>query len=105
MTDTATPTSPSTPATPTWTRWLYPILAVTGIAVGIFVIGAGLYLVFLQPSGCHSMMKADAPAAPAAQPKDCCADMMKGMKMPMENVPSKSPMPGMPSTPMPAPSR
>ena len=100
MTDTASTTS-STPTTPSWTRWLYPILGITGIAVGIFVIVAGLYLVFFQPSGCDRMM-ADPP--PATQSKDCCASMMKGMKMPMENKPSMSPMPGMPSTPnMPTP--
>jgi hypothetical protein len=104
MTDTAATTSPRTPTTPTWTRWLYPILAITGIAVGIFVIFAGIYLLFAQPSGCHPMMKAD----PPAQSKDCCASMMKDMKMPMENMPSMSPMPSMPSMPnmpMPTPSR
>lgn len=101
MTDTTSTTS-STPTAPAWTRWLYPILAITGIAVGIFIIGAGLYLVFLQPSDCHSMMRAD---PPATQSKDCCADMMKGMKMPMENMPPKSPMPGTPFMPMPTPSR
>jgi hypothetical protein len=109
MTDTAATTaSPSTPTIPTWTRWLYPILAITGIAVGIFVIVAGLYLLFAQPSNCHPMMKA---VAPTAQSKDCCADMMQGMKMPMQNMPNKpsmSPMPGMPympNMPMPTPSR
>ena len=102
-TDPASTTSASTPSTPTWTRWLYPILAVTGIAVGIFVIGAGVYLIFVQPNGCQPMMKAD---PPATQSKDCCAAMMKDMKMPMENGPGMSPMPGMPSMPnMPAPSR
>lgn len=95
MTDTASTTS-STPTTPSWTRWLYPILAITGIAVGIFVIVAGLYLLFAQPSGCHSMMKAD---PPATQSKDCCASMMKDMKMPMENMPSMSPMPAVTSSP------
>ena len=100
MTDAASTTS-STPTTPTRTRWLNPILAITGIAVGIFIIVAGIYLVFWQPSGCNHMMKAD---PPAMQSMDCCASMMKGMKMPMENKPSVSPMPGMPSTPnMPTP--
>lgn len=101
MTDTASTTSP----TPTWTRWLYPILAITGIAVGIVVIVAVLYLLFAQPGCCHSMMKAD---PLATQSKDCCASMMKDMKMPMENTPSMSPTPGMPSMPnmpMPTPSR
>jgi hypothetical protein len=96
MTDTA----PTTPPTRTWTRWLYPTLAVTGIAVGIFVIVAGAYLLFVHPSSGHS-----------AQP-DCCksmeADMKKMMddpKMPMNktsmppSMPSMSPMPSMPPTP------
>ncbi|MCV7399283.1 hypothetical protein H7K24_03840 [Mycobacterium fragae] len=101
MTDTASTTSTSPPPTPGWTRWLYPILAITGIAVGIFVIAAGLYLLFAQPSGCH-MMKAD---PPPTQSNDCCASMMKDMKMPMTNMPSMPPRPGMPSMPMPTPSR
>lgn len=101
MTDTASTTSP-TPTGPAWTRWLYRILAIVGIAVGIavgiVVIIAVVYLLFAK-SDCCSMMKAD---PPAAQSKDCCASMMKGMKMPMENRPSMSPMPNMP---MPAPGR
>ncbi|MEE3750097.1 hypothetical protein [Mycobacterium intracellulare] len=89
MTDTA-----STPTRPTWTRWLYPILAITGTAVGIVVIVAVLYLLFSRPGCCPSMMKAD---PPAAQQMDCCAAMMKDMKMP--------PGPGKPSMPpMPMPS-
>ncbi|WP_196771653.1 hypothetical protein [Mycobacterium colombiense] len=100
MNDAASITS-STPPTPTWTRWLSPALAITGIAVGIFIIVAGIYLVFWQPSGCNHMMKA---GPPATQSMDCCASMMKGMKMPMEDKPGMSSMPGMPSTPnMPAP--
>lgn len=94
MTDTASTPSTSAPPTPGWTRWLYPILAITGIAVGIFVIVAGLYVLFAQPSGCH-MMKAD---PPPTQSNDCCASMMKDMKMP-----SMPPRPGMPSMPMPMP--
>ncbi|BCO58287.1 hypothetical protein [Mycobacterium intracellulare] len=97
MTDTASTTS-RTRTGPTWTRWLYRILAIVGIAVGIVVIIAVVYLLFAK-SDCCSMMKAD---PPAAQSKDCCASMMKGMKMPMENRPSMSPMPNMP---MPAPGR
>lgn len=96
MTDTAS----STPTTPGWTRWLNPTLAITGIAVGIFIIGAGLYLLFAAPSGCHSMMKAAPP--PAAQSKDCCDSMMKDMKTPMKSAPSPSPTPG---TSMPTPGR
>ena len=106
MTDTA----PTTPPTRTWTRWLYPTLAVTGIAAGIFVIVAGAYLLFVHPSSGHS-----------AQP-DCCksmeADMKKMMddpKMPMKkmmanpqcqpmssmppSMPPMSPMPSMPPKP------
>lgn len=104
-------------------RWVYPILAVTGIAVGIFVVAAGLYLLF-------------APASWHPAKKDCCASMeakMKAMKedmqnkpcmgstasmpsmspapsmppmSPMPNTPSMSPMPGMSPTPsMPMPPR
>ncbi|WP_081286337.1 hypothetical protein [Mycobacterium asiaticum] len=95
--------SPATPPDPTWTRWLYLTLAVSGIAVSVFVIGAGAYLLFAHPSPGHS-----------AQP-DCCksmeADMKKMMadpKMPMNNpqmptmppMPSMSPMPG--TSPMPS---
>ena len=93
MTDAAPTTRPRR----TWTRWLYPTLAATGIAVGLFVIGAGVYLLFFaSPSSGHS-----------AQP-DCCksmeADMKKMMddpKMPM-NKPSMPAMPSsMPPSPMP----
>jgi hypothetical protein len=87
MTDTA----PVTRSNPRWTRWLYPTLAVTGIAVGVFLIIAGVYLVFVQPSSGHSAQQ------------DCCksmeADMKKMMddpKMPM-NKPSMPPMSPMPS--------
>lgn len=96
MTDTA-PSTASTPKNPTWTRWVYPILAITGTVVGIVVIAAVLYLLFAQQNCCHSMMKA---GPPAAQSMDCCADMMKDMKMP-----PKPGMPSMPNTPMPAPGR
>lgn len=98
--DTGT-TSP-TKSRPARMRWLYPTLAVTGIAVGIFIIGAGLFLLF-APAGWH----------PAK--KDCCAAMeakMKNMKEDMKNMPcmgstpsmpGMSPMPGMPSvSPMPS---
>jgi hypothetical protein len=63
MTDT-TSIAP-TPTTATWTRWLYPTLAITGIAVGIFIIVAGVYLVFFAHSGCCG------PMPPAKD--DCCA--------------------------------
>jgi hypothetical protein len=96
MTDTASSTA-SAPPTPTWTRWLYPILAITGIVVGIVVVVAVIYLLLTQQDGCHSMMKAD---PPAAQSMDCCASMMKDMKMP----PGPG-MPSMPNMPMPAPGR
>jgi hypothetical protein len=109
-----TETAPAAPPRPTWTRWLYPVLAVTGIAVGIFIIVAGAYLVFfVHPGSGH-----------ASQP-DCCksmeADMKKMMddpKMPMNKpsvppsmppmspMPSMSPEPGMTPMPtMPSPTR
>jgi hypothetical protein len=100
MTDT-TSTTP-TPTTATWTRWLYPALAITGIAVGIFIIVAGVYLLFFAHSGCCGSMHAA---------KDDCASMMKDMKMPMgqmPSTPSMSPTPGMspmPNTPSPTPTR
>ena len=104
-----TPTTAGTPK-PIWTNWLYRTLALTGIAVGIFVIGAGVYLLFGHPGAGHSAQQ------------DCCksmeADMKKMMddpnmkkmmedpKMPMNKGPmtSMSPMPGPSSMPgMPAP--
>jgi hypothetical protein len=96
MTDTTSATP--TPTTETWTRWLYPALAVTGIAVGIFIIVTGVYLVFFAHSGSMHAPK-----------DDCCASMMKDMKMPKEkmpSMPSMSPTPGMspmPNTPTPTP--
>jgi hypothetical protein len=104
---TETDTAPAPPPHRTWTRWLYPTLAVTGIAVGIFVVFAGVYLLFVHPSSGHS-----------AQP-DCCKSMEADMKkmmtdpnMPMNKPsmppmssmspsmpPSMSPMPGMSPTP------
>jgi hypothetical protein len=95
MTDTA----PVTRTNPRWTRWLYPTLAVTGIAVGVFLIVAGVYLLFVQPSSGHSAQQ------------DCCKSMEAGMKkmmddpkMPMNKpsmppMPSASPGPGMPPMP------
>ena len=44
MTALETEAAPATPPHRPWTRWLYPTLAVTGIAVGIFVIAAGAYI-------------------------------------------------------------
>ena len=85
---TETETAPATPPHRTWTRWLYPTLAVTGIAVGIFVIVAGAYLLFVQPNSGHS-----------AQP-DCCKSMEADMKKMMDdpNMPMKKMMddPNMP---------
>jgi hypothetical protein len=101
MTDTASDTA-SAPPTPTWTRWLYPILAITGIVVGIVVVVAVIYLLLTQQDGCHSMMKAD---PPAAQSMDCCASMMKDMKMKDMKMPPGPGMPSMPNMPMPAPGR
>lgn len=86
---------------PVKSRWVFPTLAITGVAVGIFIVGAGLFLLF-APSSWH----------PAK--KDCCVSMeakMKTMKDDMKNMPcmgspasmpGTSPMPGMPSmSPMP----
>jgi len=105
MTETSSPT-------PTSRRWRYPILATTGIAVGIAAVFAVLYLLLPAHSGCCSAMNA---AAPASQSKDCCVSM-KDMKMPMKDAPTTpsptppspttpamSHMPGMPGMPMPAP--
>ena len=95
MTET-TSTTP-TPTTATWTRWLYPALAITGIAVGIFIVVAGVYLVFFAHSGWGGSMHA---------PKDdCCASMMKDMKMPKEQMPSMPSMSPTPNTPVPTPAR
>lgn len=105
MTD-PTPASSTHPAP---SSWLYRALAVTGIAVGLFVIAAGAYLLFGRPDSAHSPQQ------------DCCksmeADMKKMMddpKMPMNKapmptmapMPSMSPMPGptsMPGIPAPRP--
>jgi hypothetical protein len=103
MTDT-TATAPA-PTSATWTRWLYPALAITGIAVGIFIVVAGVYLLFFAHSGCCGSMN--------AAKDDCCASMkdMKDMKMPMgqmPSMPSMSPTPSMspmPNTPAPTPTR
>ncbi|QEM45712.1 hypothetical protein [Mycolicibacterium grossiae] len=65
---------------------LYQALAITGIAVGISVIVAGLYLLVARPS--------------------CCDYMNMGRNTMMEqtmNAPSMSPMPGMPTASAPAP--
>lgn len=106
MTDQDQPAADTGSTSPTQTRparmrWLYPTLAVTGIAVGIFVVAAGLFLLF-APAGWHPGKK------------DCCASMeakMQTMKDDMKNMPcmgstpampGMSPMPGMPSmSPMP----
>lgn len=112
MTDT-TPTPPAS-TTRRWTRWLYPAGAMTGIAVGIFVIVAGLYLLFAHPNCCGAM-NGDMPCCAAM--REDMKKMMDGMKMPMGNMPntpgmpSMSPMPSMPSMspmpnmPMPTPGR
>jgi len=91
----------STPTRPAWTRWLYPAAAITGIAVGIFIVVTGLYLVFAQPN-CGGAMK---------DGMSCCAEMKEHMKHKMDDMknksdmPSMSPMPSMPMPPMPAPGR
>jgi hypothetical protein len=93
MTET-TPAAP-TPTSASWTRWLYPTLAITGIAVGILIVAAGLYLVFFAHSDCCGSMH-------AAQ-ADGCASMMKDMKMPTEQKPSMPSMSPMPNAPAPTP--
>lgn len=65
---------------------LYQALAITGIAVGIFVIAAGLYLLIARPSCCDFMNMGS----------------NKMMEQPM-NAPSMSPMPAMPTASAPAP--
>ncbi len=50
---TMTTTAPA--PTPQSTRWLYQALAIVGIAVGIFIIAAGLYLVIFPMSCCAGM--------------------------------------------------
>lgn len=100
MTETAT-TSQTT--TPRWRRWLNPTLAITGIAVGVIVIGVVIYLLLAQPGGCR--MSTAGPLA--TQSKDCCAQMMadmKNQKMPMHIMPKPSPSP-MPNMPAPTPGR
>ena len=95
-----------------WTSWLYRTLALTGIAVGIFVIAAGAFLLFWHPGAGRSAQQ------------DCCKSMegdmkkmmddpnmkkmMEDPKMPMNKGPMTSmpPMPGpspMPGMPMPTP--
>lgn len=105
---TATPATPA-PTEPPWTRWLYRILAITGIAVGIFIIVAGLYLLIAQP-GHKTCCDAKSPTTTTSQTKDdksCCASMKDAMKN-MPSMPPMSPMPSMspmPTMPMPTPGR
>jgi hypothetical protein len=79
---TMTDLAPSTSSRP---QRLYQALAITGIAVGIFVIAAGLYFLIARPGCCDSMNMG----------KD------KMMEQPMD-MPSMSPMPGA-SVPAPTP--
>jgi hypothetical protein len=93
----------STSASPTWARWLYPALVTTGIAVGIFIIATGLYLLIAQPGSHSDCGDAKGPAATASQANDdkgCCEAMKQQMEnMPRPSRPSKAPMPNM--SPMP----
>lgn len=43
------------PTTPTRSHWLYQTLAIVGIAVGIFIITAGLYLLIVPQPCCPGM--------------------------------------------------
>ena len=73
----------STPAStphPTGTNWLYRTLAFTGIAVGLFVIGAGLYLLFGHPGTAHSAQQ------------DCCKSMEGDMKKMMDELAKDMPV-------------
>lgn len=98
MTDQSQPTADNpagtAPSTAARVRWVYPALAVTGIAVGIFIIVAGIYVFFVQPSASY----------PAKQ--DCCASMegdmkkmMADMKTQMQQAPNMTSMPNMPPMP------
>ena len=71
--------APSTSRRP---QRLFQALAITGIAVGIFVIGVGLYFLIARPGCCDSMNMSN--------------DRM--MEQPMD-MPAMSSMPGMPSGP------
>ena len=77
------------PSTSSQPQRLYQALAITGIAVGIFVIAVGLYFLIVRPSCCESMNMSN----------------NKMMEQPMD-MPSMSPTPGMspmPGVPVPAP--
>jgi hypothetical protein len=77
------------PSTSNRLQRLYQALAITGIAVGFFVIAVGLYFLIARPGCCDSMNMSD----------------NKMMEQPMD-MPSMSPMPGtspMPGAPVPAP--
>lgn len=50
-----TTTTSTTPTTPQSTQWLYQALAIVGIAVGVFIIAAGLYLLIFPMSCCAGM--------------------------------------------------
>lgn len=43
------------PSTPVQSHWLYQTLAIVGIAVGIFIIAAGVYLLLFPPLCCAGM--------------------------------------------------
>ena len=43
------------PVTPDRTHWLYQTLAVVGIALGVFIISAGLYLLIFPTPCCAGM--------------------------------------------------
>ncbi len=83
--------------------WVYRALALTGIAVGIFIIAAGLWLLFAPQSWYNA--RTHSCASMEADMKQMMADMknqMKGMQGGMQNTPGMGPMPNMPSTsPMP----
>ena len=82
--------------------WVYRALALTGIAVGIFIIAAGLWLLFAPPSWYNA--RTNHCASMEADMKQMMADMknqMKGMQGGMQNTPGMSPMPSTSMSPMP----
>jgi hypothetical protein len=113
-----TESTPASTAHPVWTSWLYRTLALTGIAVGLFVIAAGVYLLFWHPGAGHTAQQDCCKSMEADMKKmmddpnmkkmmeDPKMPMNKGPMTPMSPMPSMSPMPGpspMPGMPMPAP--
>lgn len=101
MTEQEQPMTDTAPTGSAWT-WVYRTFAITGIAAGIFIIAAGLWLLFAPPSwynarthGCASM------EADIKQMKQDMENHMKNMKESMKNMPGMSSMPSTSMSPMP----